>query len=71
MMKAKEDTTSFRRTTRPSGRSNVVPFPGQTTAEPATVAAAAVHDLQKSEALRAALLHIAPDLIFTVRKADR
>jgi len=68
MMKPKEDTTSFRRTTRPSGRSNVVPFPGQTTAEPATVAAAAVHDLQKSEALRAALLNIAPDLIFTVRK---
>ena len=68
MMKAKEDTTSFRRTTRPAGRSNVVPFPGQSTAEPATVAAAAVHDLQKSEALRGALLNIAPDLIFTVRK---
>ena len=67
-MKAKEDTTSFRAARTALPRSNVVPFPGQTTAEPATVAAAAVHDLQKSEALRAALLNIGPDLIFTVRK---
>jgi two-component system, LuxR family, sensor kinase FixL len=67
-MKPKEDTTTFRaaRTTLP--RSNVVPFPGQSTADPSTVAAAAVHDLQKTEALRTALLNIAPDLIFTVRK---
>lgn len=67
-MKAKEDTTSFRAARGAFARSNVVPFPGQSTAQPATVAAAAVHDFQKSEALRTALLHVSPDLIFTVRK---
>ena len=66
-MKAKEDTTSFR-ARMASARSNVVPFPGQTTAQPATVAAAAVHDLQKSEALRTSLLNVSADLVFTVRK---
>jgi two-component system, LuxR family, sensor kinase FixL len=67
MLKPKEDTTSFRTARGAAARSNVVPFPGQTAAQPGSAAAAA-HDLQKSETQRRALLNIGPDLVFTVRK---
>ena len=65
MFKAKEDTTRFRRTTGAAGRSNVVPFPGQNAAAGGSSDS---HDLHKSQAQRAALQNIVPDLIFTVRK---
>src|SRR5215204_1511907 len=70
MIKAKEDTTSFRARSA-GGRSNVVPFPGQTGAQKASAATGdtnVLHDLQKSESQRRALLNVGPDLIFTVRK---
>lgn len=67
MIKAKEDTTSFRASRAAAARSNVLPFPGQTAAQPKT-GDTTVHDLQKSEAQRRALLNVGPDLIFTVRK---
>jgi two-component system, LuxR family, sensor kinase FixL len=70
MIKAKEDTTSFRAARSAGGRSNVVPFPGQTGAQKgsATGDTSVLHDLQKSESQRRALVNVGPDLIFTVRK---
>ena len=70
MLKAKEETTTFRRARASAARSNVVPFPGQTASQPGQSSAdtTIVHDLQKSEAQRLALLNVGPDLIFTVRK---
>jgi two-component system, LuxR family, sensor kinase FixL len=71
MIKAKEDTTSFRAARSAAGRSNVVAFPGQSGAPKPSGAPAdtnALHELQKTDAQRRALLNVGPDLIFTVRK---
>jgi two-component system, LuxR family, sensor kinase FixL len=71
MIKAKEDTTSFRTARSAAGRGNVVPFPSQSGAPKPSGAPGdtnVLHDLQKSESQRRALLNVGPDLIFTVRK---